>query len=451
MQLRNVQPEEAHSLAVSWGNVRLIVGLNPRMSKKGVGLDLLKASLPEAFQPHPLKAVPRFGVLDRNVPNREEMTELLSALGIAEVDNFRKIAWRDWLSNPPRDMWKHAGKCSCGRRTFLFGQCMRCIASEGAVGAEEEAEPEETPADETQEPKGEGPEVTVIAVSRSNEGTNPRIMLVNPDHVVSAAVGRISVNSTLEWFVDEWQPDADYSLRGGRASLPFRTVWVVENKACLLAKACHEHQKEERTKLTSSQWFTPTMHWELFAKELQVLCPAILRLDFESQDSVCALFQLAMMTMDAKELVIGVYDKKDLRPRDWNTKLTFVFREEKWQRAYDEPPPNELQIHVVGQRRPQKARTVVTLFSKDRTCFDRFYRLGETTVSYSTDVKLPGSRFGRAPRKVPLPPPSAEVAEEEEDEKGNLWAAEQWVEKNFRERKRLLEEEHLETEEKGLE
>ena len=92
MQLRNVQPEEAHSLAVSWGNVRLIVGLNPRMSKKGVGLDLLRASLPEAFQPHPLKAVPCFGVLDRNVPNREEMTELLYALGIAEMENFHKIA-----------------------------------------------------------------------------------------------------------------------------------------------------------------------------------------------------------------------------------------------------------------------------------------------------------------------------------------------------------------------
>ena len=120
MQLRNVQPEEAHSLATAWGNVRLIIGHNPRMSKKAVGLDLLKISVPEAFQPHSLKAIPRFGIVDRDVPNREEMSEMLEALGIPEMLGVDKVAWRDWLNNPPREMWKHSRKCYCGRRTCLF-------------------------------------------------------------------------------------------------------------------------------------------------------------------------------------------------------------------------------------------------------------------------------------------------------------------------------------------
>ena len=47
-------------------------------------------------------------------------------------------------------MWKHAGKCSgCGRRTFMFGQCMRCLRADKLLDAREaeqaeEEEPEET-------------------------------------------------------------------------------------------------------------------------------------------------------------------------------------------------------------------------------------------------------------------------------------------------------------------
>ena len=140
--LRNVQPEECYALSAAWGNVRLIVGHNLRMSKKSVGLELLKQSLPEAFQAHPLKAIPRFGILDRNIPNKEEMMNLLTALGIPEMEHFGKIAWKDWENNPPREMWKHTGKCSCGRRTFLFGQCMRCIAADQGVAVENEEETE---------------------------------------------------------------------------------------------------------------------------------------------------------------------------------------------------------------------------------------------------------------------------------------------------------------------
>ena len=36
-------------------------------------------------------------------------------------------------------MWDHNGVCACGRRTFLFGQCMRCLAVDRADAEKEQA------------------------------------------------------------------------------------------------------------------------------------------------------------------------------------------------------------------------------------------------------------------------------------------------------------------------
>ena len=34
------------------------------------------------------------------------------------------------MGKPAREMWSHTGKCQCGRRTILFGQCSRCLRGE---------------------------------------------------------------------------------------------------------------------------------------------------------------------------------------------------------------------------------------------------------------------------------------------------------------------------------
>ena len=125
------------------------------------------------------------------------MTELLKDLGIQEIEEFRKIARRDWSHNPPREMWKHTGKCSCGRRTFLFGQRMRCIAEE--AGLEARPEDEEAVPGEVLETQPDGPEVDILAVSASIQERSKLHSRISADQVLRAAAGQEHSSPELEW------------------------------------------------------------------------------------------------------------------------------------------------------------------------------------------------------------------------------------------------------------
>ena len=36
------------------------------------------------------------------------------------------------VEEPGRMIWEHDGQCQCGARTYLFGQCFRCLREETA-------------------------------------------------------------------------------------------------------------------------------------------------------------------------------------------------------------------------------------------------------------------------------------------------------------------------------
>ena len=40
------------------------------------------------------------------------------------------MSWDAALNSPARLVWSHDGKCACGKRTYLFGQCPTCIRQE---------------------------------------------------------------------------------------------------------------------------------------------------------------------------------------------------------------------------------------------------------------------------------------------------------------------------------
>ena len=199
----------------------------------------MKQSLPEAFQPHPLKAIPRFGILDRNVPNREEMVELLQALGIPEMESMQKISWTEWFDNPSREMWKHTGKCACGRRTFLFGQCMRCIAQEhGDEEAWREKEIPETKngASQTSDQQESGPEVEVIAVYNRRDS---RIDLINPRTVLRAASSQEKDLARRKWLVEKWEPGNSFRIPDSGTEYPYRTMWwITKQGGCFPITNC---------------------------------------------------------------------------------------------------------------------------------------------------------------------------------------------------------------------
>ena len=127
---RNIQQGEAHKLATAWAKVKIIAGVNPRISKANPGCELLKEACPEMFKLHPLESIPRLGLLEGEVPRKEEIREFLGAAGVVLVETWDSILWKGWLEKPSKDIWEHGGLCACGRRTRLFGQCMECIAQE---------------------------------------------------------------------------------------------------------------------------------------------------------------------------------------------------------------------------------------------------------------------------------------------------------------------------------
>ena len=49
------------------------------------------------------------------------------------------------LDVPPTLMWEHQGKCPCGRRSYLFGRCPKCLQEDCDLKAAEEAEVQHEP------------------------------------------------------------------------------------------------------------------------------------------------------------------------------------------------------------------------------------------------------------------------------------------------------------------
>ena len=46
---------------------------------------------------------------------------------------YRGLGDLDWpklMERKAVDVWRHTGQCACGRRTFLFARCPKCIQEE---------------------------------------------------------------------------------------------------------------------------------------------------------------------------------------------------------------------------------------------------------------------------------------------------------------------------------
>ena len=131
LQARNVQRDEVQSIAESWGRIKACISLYPVLSQNKVGCDLLKKCNPEMFdQEFPVEGLPVYGVITDSDRHSDQQRSLFRSAGVEKVRDLSFVDWQMLLGRPPREMWSHTGKCQCGRRTFLFGQCPRCIRDE---------------------------------------------------------------------------------------------------------------------------------------------------------------------------------------------------------------------------------------------------------------------------------------------------------------------------------
>jgi len=136
LQTRNVQRKEAHILAQAWGNVALVLIHEPRMSRKALSLDKIKIAMPELFATDfPISDRRVIALKDQKSAHYISTKEFYHELKVAVADSVADVSLDHLIQHPPLLMWEHNGVCSCGKRTFLFGQCPKCLAEEEAAQA----------------------------------------------------------------------------------------------------------------------------------------------------------------------------------------------------------------------------------------------------------------------------------------------------------------------------
>lgn len=131
LQTRNVQKQEAQQMGEAWGNVSAIVGINPRLFKKGIMLNDLQLAMPELFKDKcPVPSIRHFQLQDYKSSVYLEEKELVEKLSLEEIDGINKAVLSVLVKQPGRIMWDNDGVCSCGKHTYLFCQCFRCLQGE---------------------------------------------------------------------------------------------------------------------------------------------------------------------------------------------------------------------------------------------------------------------------------------------------------------------------------
>ena len=148
LQARNLQREEIRKVVGGWAGLKAVWAVNPRMWKVKPSPELLLGACPELKKEFPIAPVTGYGLVTR-VPKEDEVKEVAAALRLGLVKGLAEPPLISLAREQEREVWEHDGKCSCGKRTYVFGRCTTCIEKEAAddliQGAQqrEEAEKEE--------------------------------------------------------------------------------------------------------------------------------------------------------------------------------------------------------------------------------------------------------------------------------------------------------------------
>ena len=65
--------------------------------------------------------------------------EFFEAVEAEVVENFRALPLMVLAETPGTLMWDHAGKCQCGRKTYLYGTCEKCMREDRKLHADNES------------------------------------------------------------------------------------------------------------------------------------------------------------------------------------------------------------------------------------------------------------------------------------------------------------------------
>ena len=144
---------------------------------------------------------------------------LYQRLGLAETLSFSDVPFRAWLEQPVKLVWQHSGRCACGRKTYLYGQCDKCAAVEAQEQAQEavQALEDSPPVPEVTEDQGVlmvSPQwvSAVAATTTSDDGSTA---------VLETQCGAVRVIVSVQ--KEEVLPHGVWQLE----VCPFKNVWRV--------------------------------------------------------------------------------------------------------------------------------------------------------------------------------------------------------------------------------
>ena len=188
-------------MAEAWGKVTCIIVTSPRMSKSNFGLEKLRAGVPELFETDgPVPAIKTYGVRKAKAPHYHEEKQFFSSLDIPLVENVGELPLAVAAEEAGRTVWEHDGQCQCGRRTFLFGQCLKCLRDELADKGEEIIEKADVPEEHDDEAEENVPIGTMRQLGDPlpelpvAKGNNTRSVLFITDKLLHTILKRESIH-----------------------------------------------------------------------------------------------------------------------------------------------------------------------------------------------------------------------------------------------------------------
>ena len=246
------------------------------MSKSNFGFDRLRTGVPELFQKDcPVEAVKTYGVKVPKAPHYKEEREFYEALRIPLVNGPGDLPLAMAVEEPGRMSWEHDGQCQCGSRTYLFGQCFKCLKAEIAERNQDivERAVEQDQADPVAEGedvvptgsvRGLGDPLPVLPIAQG--GVTRAVLFVNGRMLDNLIKGGSGPRKNFCVQTMQWEPGKDLKLPTDSRGGPYRMAMVQEDGSYLPLQQCVQTSRETQHTVTSEAWFRDPHHlreWEL--------------------------------------------------------------------------------------------------------------------------------------------------------------------------------------------
>ena len=264
LQARNLQTKEVREIGSSWGRIKAVWSVNPRVWRTQLGATEVKEAIPELLKDFVVDPLNGFGVATKT-GRPDELDAMFEALRLEKITSVAAVGIRGMLAEPGREVWEHDGLCSCGKKTYLFSRCPACIEKEAqdeVVEMQERADAAESR--DIEDDLDLALEVGALVAATEGAFGFKRIpcSLVKQWAVSGRAAEdrtqaqvKLGVLEVRKWKNGVKAPAAQLKS----AEHPFVTGWVLVSDACLLS--LHHCCKKENVRQITSRWSVEQVNW----------------------------------------------------------------------------------------------------------------------------------------------------------------------------------------------